>query len=242
MFKLLGSELYRLLHKKSMYVYFGALAAGYFIISFIRSGGFREESVVNDAMTMFSLLPALAGGFLFSAIYTDDLNSKKLISLVGYGVSKAVIVMTKFVLIALLGVIVFGLTPLYHCAIYTVLGQTITADMTAMIYAVSLKNLLAVVAYAALSGVVVYGLQRATFAIVTYLLLAFGVIGGLVSVALNTFAPKLLEYLISGISDKILLGLLTNSPLITPFIEYVIYVLISLALSVVAFYRKEMEF
>ena len=242
MFKLLGSELYRLLHKKSMYIYFGALAAGYFIISFIRSGGFREESVVNDAMTMFSLLPALAGGFLFSAIYTDDLNSKKLISLVGYGVSKAVIVMTKFVLIALLGVIVFGLTPLYHCAIYTVLEQTITADMTAMIYAVSLKNLLAVVAYAALSGVVVYSLQRATFAIVTYLLLAFGVIGGLVSVALNTFAPKLTEYLMSGISDKILLGLMTNSPLAIPFVEYIAYVLISLALSVVAFYRKEMEF
>ena len=242
MLKLLDSELYRLLHKKSMYVYFGALAAGYFIISFIRSGGFREESVVNDAMTMFSLLPALAGGFLFSAIYTDDLNSKNLISLVGYGVSKAVIVMTKFVLIALLGVIVFGLAPLYHCAIYTLLGQTVTADMMAMIYAVSLKNLLAVMVYAALSAIVVYGLQRATFAIVTYLLLAFGVIGGLVSVMLNTFAPKLTEYLISGITDKILLGLLTGSPLFMPLVWYMAYVLVSLVLSVVAFYRKEMEF
>jgi len=193
-------------------------------------------------MTMFSLLPALAGGFLFSAIYTDDLNSKKLISLVGYGMNKAIIVMTKFVLTALLGVVVFVLAPLYHCAIYTLLGQTITADMTAMIYAVSLKYLLTVLAYAALSGVVVYGLQRATFAIVTYLLLAFGIIGGLVSVMLNTFAPKLTEYLMSGISDKILLGLITGSPLIAPFFEYMIYVLICLALSVVVFYRKEMEF
>jgi len=242
MLKLLESEIYRLLHKKSMYIYFGALAAGYFIISFIRSGGFREESVVNDAMTMFSLLPALAGGFLFSAIYTDDLNSKKLISLVGYGVSKAIIIMTKFVLIALLGVTVFGIAPLYHCAIYIILGQTITADMIAMIYAVSVKNLLTVLAYAALSGVVVYGLQRATFAIVTYLLLAFGVIGGLVSVAINTFAPKLTEYLMPGISDKILLALITDTPLAMPLIEYTIYVLVSLALSVVAFYRKEMEF
>jgi len=242
MLKLLSAELYRLLHKKSMYIYFGALAAGYFIITFIRSGGFKEESVVNDAMTMFSLLPALAGGFLFAAIYTDDLSSKKLITLVGYGVSKATIVITKFVLIALLGVIVFGITPLYHCAVYTVLGQTITVDMTAMIYAVSLKNLLVVLAYAALSAIVVYGLQRATFAIVTYLLLAFGVIGGLVSVALNTFAPNLTEYLMSDISDKILLSLITNSPPAMPLIRYIVYVLISLALSAVAFYRKEMEF
>jgi len=38
MFKLICGEIFRLLHKKSLYIYFGALAAGYFIIAFIRSG------------------------------------------------------------------------------------------------------------------------------------------------------------------------------------------------------------
>ena len=242
MLKLLHGEIYRLLHKKSLYVYFAALAAGYFILAFIRSGGFKEGTVLSDAMTLFTLLPALAGGFLFAAIYTDDLNSKNLISIVGYGVQKVTIIVSKFILMALFGTVVFGLVPLYHCAIYTVLGQTVTSDMTAMVCAVSLKYLLTALAFAALSGIVVYGLQRTTFALVSYLLLAFGVIGSLVSVALNMYAPSLTEYLMSGLTNRIFLGMMSGGPLALPLFEYVIYVLIGLALSAIAFFRKEMEF
>jgi len=242
MHKLIRGEIYRLLHKKSLYIYFAALAAGYLMLAFIRSGGFKEESVLSDAMTLFSLLPALVGGFLFAAVYTDDLNSKNLISLVGYGVNKATIIITKFFLMALFSAAIFVVVPLYHCAVYAVLGQPVTASVVATVCAVSVKYLLASIAFAALSGIVVYGLQRSTFAIVSFLLLAFGVVGSLVSVALNTFAPSLTRHLMSGISDAILLGLLGGSPLSMPVVEYVIYVLIGLALSVIVFFRKEMEF
>ena len=241
-FKLICGEIYRLLHKKSMYIYFGALAAGYFIIAFIRSGGFGDGSAVSDAMSLFSLLPALAGGLLFAAVYTDDLNSKNLITLVGYGKNKAVIITAKFALMLLFGVVIFGIAPLYHCAVYIVLGQTVTADMTAMVCALSLKYLLTTLAFAALSGIVVYGLQRATFAIVTFLLLAFGVAGSLVSLALNTFAPGLTAYLMSAITDRILINMLSGVSLAQPVIEYIVYVLIGLALSILAFFKKEMEF
>ena len=242
MTKLLRGEIYRLLHKKSMYFYFCALAAGYFAIAFIRSGGFGEGSVVSDAATMFSLMPALAGGFLFSAVYTDDLNSKILISLVGYGVNKFTIVLAKLILTALSGSLIFGLAPVYHCAVYALLGQPVTTGMAATIYAISLKYLLVTLAYAALSGIVVYGLQRATFAIVTFLLLAFGVVGSLVSVVLNTFAPGLTGHLVPGVTDRILLGLIGGSSSALPVAEYIAFVLAGLALSATAFYRKEMEF
>jgi len=242
MLKLMRGEIYRLLHKKSLYIYFASLAAGYLILAFIRSGGFKDESAVNDAMSLFSLLPALAGGFLFAAIYTDDLNSKNLISLVGYGVNKTAIIITKMILMAIFSIVIFGLVPVYHCAVYTILGRTVTADMAATIIAVSLKSLLTTIAYAVLSGTVVYGLQRATFAIVSYLLLSFGVIGSLLSVALNTFAPGLLMYLMSSITDAILLGLRSGGPLVLPVIEYIIYVIFGLSLSTIVFFRKEMEF
>jgi len=225
-----------------MYIYFGALAAGYFIIAFIRSGGFSEGSAVSDAMSLFSLLPALAGGFLFAAIYTDDLNSKNLITLVGYGINKAAVITSKFTLMLLFSVVIFGIAPLYHCVIYSVLGQTVTADIAATVCVLSLKYLLTSLAFAALSGIVVYGLQRATFAIVTFLLLAFGVVGSLASVALNTFAPNLAVHLMSGITDRILTGILNDGLMATTVAEYIVYVLIVLALSVLAFYRKEMEF
>jgi len=242
MFKLMSAELYRLLHKKSLYIYFTALAAGYFIIAFIRSGGFDENSVLADAMTLFTLLPALAGGFLFAAVYIDDLSSKNLITLVGYGVNKLTIIFVKFILMALFGLVLFGLAPLYHFAVYAILGRPVTAEIAATVCAASLKYLLTALAFAALSGVVTYGLQRATFAIVTYLLLSFGVVGGLVSTVLNTFAPSLSGFLMSAISDRILLGMLGSGPLVLPVAEYVVYVLAGLVLSAVAFFRKEMEF
>ena len=242
MHKLISGEIYRLLHKKSMYAYFAALAAGYFILAFIRSGGFNGESVVSDAMTMFSLLPALAGGFLFAAIYTDDLNSKNLITLVGYGVKKATVIIAKFLLAALFGAVVYWLVPIYHILVYSLLGQTVTADAAAMVYAVSLKYLLVTLAYSALSGIVAYGLQRATFAIVTYLLLAFGVVGSLLAVALRTFAPGLAEHLVSAITDGILLGVISGARAAMPVLEYIVYLLAGLALSAIAFNHKEMEF
>jgi len=242
MFDLFRGELYRLLRKKSLYIYFGALAAGYFALAFIRSGGFKEESVTGDALTMFSMLPALAGGVLFTAVYTDDLNSKNLISLAGFGLSRATIVIVKFILIALFGTVVFGLAPVYHCAVYAVFGRTATAGMAGVICAVSLKHLLATLAFSAVSGIVVYGFQRATFAIVSYLLLAFGVIGSLIAVALNTFAPGLTRHLISGVTDRILADILSGGTPVLPLIEYTIYILVAVALSVVVFSRKEMEF
>jgi len=235
MFSLIRSEIYRLLRKKSLYIYFGVLAVGYFVLVLIRSSGLRESSIVSDALILFALLPALAGGFLFAAIYTDDLNSKNLISLVGFGVPKATIIIAKFLLMTLFGIIIFGLVPLYHCAVYAAFGQKATSDMVAMIFAASLERLLAVLAFGVLSGVVVYGLQRATFAIVSYLLLAFGVIGSLLSLALDSFAPDLVEHLISGITNRIFVGMISGGSIIMPIIEYIISVLVAVALSLIAF-------
>ena len=242
MLRLIHGEIYRLLHKRSLFIYFGALALGYLVLAFIRSGGFSEDSIVNDALSLFVLLPALVGGFLFAAIYTDDLNSRNLISLVGSSTGKATIIVAKFVLMALFGVVLFGLAPLFHMGVYALFGQTATIEMARILFAVCLKYLLASLAFAALSGIVVYGLQRTTFAIVTYLLFAFGVVGGLISVALNMFAPSLVAHLVTGITDRILLALIGGGTLLVPVVEYVIYLLVAVALSYLVFSRKEMEF
>ena len=242
MLKYMRGEIYRLLHKKSMYLFFAALAVGYFLINYIRSGGFQADSIRDEALNLFNYLPVLAGGFLFSAIYTDDLNAKNLISLVGFGLGKAKLVISKFILMTLFSAVVFGLTPLFHCAVFRLFGWTATAETWALLYAVSIKFLLMTVAFSVLSGVVVYGLQRTTFAIVSYVLLAFGIVSGLLATALKSFAPGLTKYLVAGISDKMLAGLLGGGSLALPVIEYILYVAIAAALSALAFYKKEMEF
>jgi len=236
MLKLIHGEIYRLLHKKSVYIYFCSLAVGYFLLAFIRSGGFREGSILNDAMNFFFFLPALAGGFLFSAIYTDDLTSKNLTMLVGFGINKAKIAAAKYILMLFSCIVVFGLAPVFHFAVYAALGCTAAGALTA-VYMLSLKYLLMSLAFAALSGVAVYGLQRVTFSIVLYILFAFNIIGGLLATAITPFAPNFAAHLISGVTDRIILG-----GQVAPVIEYTLYTAIALILSVAAFYKKEMEF
>jgi len=247
MLKYLRGELYRLLHKKSLYIYFGALALGYFLVAFIRSGGFGEQSVLGDAANLFTFLPALAGGFLFAAVYTDDLNAKSLATLVGFGMGKTKIVLAKLCLMTLLSAAAFGLVPLFHCGVYSMLGCAPGAGDWAMLYALALKFLLSTLAFAVLSGVMVYGTQRVTFAVVLYILLAFNVVSGLAAAVLNldfvtSFAPNLSSHLMSGISDRIFIALTGGSSMIRPAVEYVIYVVIAAALSIVVFHKKEMEF
>jgi hypothetical protein len=247
MINLINGEIYRLIHKRSMYVYFLSLAAGYSIVAFIRSGGFNEQAIVNDALNFFGFLPALAGGFLFAAIYTDDLNAKNLITLVGFGVGKIKIVLAKTILMAMLGAVAFALAPLLLFATHALFGWAASASTMSTIYAISLQYFLVAIGYSALSGIAVYGIQRATFAMVLYILLSFNIIGNLITVFLSNMvggaaARVLAARLMSGIAGRIFAGIIGGSPPVVPFIEFFVYVAIALAGSVMAFDKKEMEF
>jgi len=238
---LLRADVYRLVRKKSLYLYFAGLGVAYALLTYIRSGGFTPESVTSDAMTFFTLLPALAGGALFAAVYTDDLGSRALITLVGSGVRKPVIVVTKAVLLAIGTALVFAVVPVVHAGLYAALGYPPTGAWT-LLYAIAVKFWLTTVAFAVLAGIVVYGFQRATFGIVTYLLLGFGVVSGLVGAGLRSFAPDLAAYLMSGITDRVLLALTGDGGLTWPLVEYGVYIGLAGVVSAVVFGRREMEF
>ena len=247
MLRLINGEIYRLLHKRSMYIYFALLAACYALLAFVRSGGFDAGSVVRGANTFFEYLPVLVGGFLFAAVYTDDLNSKNLISLVGFGMGKTKIVIAKFIMMAVFCAVAFGLAPLLLYGVHAALGWTASADAVAAVYTLSFKQCLVSVGFAALSGIAVYGLQRATFAIVAYVLLAFGIVSGLVSWILNSgfvsaVFPGLSPHLMAGITGRIYTAATNGEPFILPAIEYLVYVAAAIALSALAFNKKEMEF
>ncbi|GHV11190.1 hypothetical protein FACS1894219_01950 [Clostridia bacterium] len=248
MFNYIKGEIYRILHKKSMYIYYGIFAVLYFIIVFVFSKKvYTTESIINDAENYFTFLPVIVGGYFFAALYTDDLSSKNLTTLVGYGLSKLKIVLSKFLLMTFFSAVIIGLIPVLMAGIYAIFGVSPTAAVMGEIYIYALTALMKTVAFAALSGIVVYGIQRNTFAIVLYVALAFGIVSQLVSLLLNTaivkgIAPGLDKYLMSGITIRLQVSLLLNEPDLWIFAEYAIYAAIALALSTLAFRKKELEF
>jgi ABC-type transport system involved in multi-copper enzyme maturation permease subunit len=242
MLRLIRADLYRLLHKKSLFLYFGGLAICYIAIAYIRSGGFDQQTVASDALTLFTLSPALIGGFLFTAVYTDDLNAKALITLVGSGLGKNRILLAKTILMATLGLLAFALLPVFHVAVYALLGIVANASQLAILYAAALNYLLLTLAYATFSSIVVYGLQRPVFAVLTYFLLAFGVVQILLVAIINVLDLAVYEHLLPGITSRIMTSLLIGSPPLWPVAEYAGYLVVALAICAVAFHKKEMEF
>jgi hypothetical protein len=157
------------------------------------------------------------------------------------------IVLAKLIITALLGSAVFAIVPLFLFAVHTAFGYAAAASVMTTIYIVSCKYLLMTLAYSALSGIAVYGSQRATFAIVLYILLSLNVIGGLLTVLFanmlgQALAPVLISRLMSGITDRIMAGMTGAIPLPLPIVEYIIYVSVAVILSILAFKKKEMEF
>jgi len=241
MLKLLHGEVYRLVRKRSMYIYFAVLFIGYCMLIFVRSGGFDAESVVSDS-SYFSFFTALAGAFLFSAIYTDDLNSKNLITLVGYGLSKTTIVLAKFILAVVFSGVFFALLVGVHCAMYAAFGFAPTGRDVGWVFAFGLKYCLMTVVFMTLSSIVAYGFQRTTFALVAYILFGFSIVTSLIKAANSVLKLNLTDWLASTLTDNITLGILTGDVKITPILGYAAYLIVAVALAAVAFNRKEMEF
>lgn len=242
---LFKGEAYRLFHKRNMYLYLGAVFIGYLLIAFMRSGGFTASSVVDDAGNLFQLMPALLGGYFFTSLYSDDLTSKNLITLVGYGTSRTRIVLTKLALMALFTAASFAVLVGLHLGIYALLGAAATGPAIHAVLAFAVQAALATLGFAAVASVVVYGLQRPTFAVVTYFMLAFSVVAMLINAATSMLNIDLSGHLISGTTSQIMAGLVVPGAagsIMAPGLELLGYLALATAAALYLFKNREMEF
>jgi ABC-type transport system involved in multi-copper enzyme maturation permease subunit len=247
MFSLIRAEIYRVLHKRSFYIYFGVLAVLYAMFVVIRLSSLGVDSVGDDASKMFTFLPVLVGGYLFATLFNDDLSSKNLSTLIGFGISKAKIVLAKLLLLVGFGTLIFGLAPLFMNFVYALLGFANTGESLGIAYAYALTGLMATVAYAAIAAIAVYGLQRATFAIVLFIILTLGQVDQLVMMLfqldfLANLVPDIMNHLLTGITTTVRNDILVGGNALGALTEYGVYIVVATALSVVAFNKKELEF
>jgi ABC-type transport system involved in multi-copper enzyme maturation permease subunit len=242
-----GGEVYRLFHKRSMYIYFGVLALGYLLLTFFRAHTFGYGSVLTDAENLYLYLPPLVGGFLFAAVFTDDLNSKNITTLVGFGLSKAAIVVAKFLLVLLFSAICYALVMLLTWLIHAAFGWPASADMMVVVGKYAFKQLLTTVVFAAIASIFVYGFLRTTFALVFYLLFVLSVFGALLArlFSLDFFMkiiPNLANYLPDSLIDQLSEGMIAGSFPIGPSIGCALYIVVSIVIAIIIFSRRELEF
>lgn len=258
MLNYVSGEFYRLIRKKNMYLWAGIIALGYMALTYIRSSGLENSSMATDILDLSQWFPILIGGYLFISVYIDDLQARNLTTLIGFGLSKTTIIIAKLIVMALFSLVALALFILVIIGTYWVLGfdvttavpDTIAGGQLGLIGAVVVKNLGLILGFSALSSIIAYGFQQPTFATATYFALATGLIGSLFATAFNldfikSSLPHLADnVLLSNISDRLMLGMITPSGdnLVTPIIEIVLFIALATIVAIIVFTRKEVEF
>jgi len=250
--KYIGGEIYRVLHKRGLYI----LLFIYFALSAVMIAVANAmlddvESLLSGVEALFSLMPFVIGGYLFSSFYCDDLSAKNLPTLIGFGIRRRTIVLSKLLLTLLFAGVFCVLFPLFVTAVLLLLGVAEPAllfEFAAQGFsALSVKALMEILGYVSVAAIVVYGLQRPTISVVAFLLIAMGVVGQLIGTVLNLnavtrVAPGLSNHQLSMITIRVLTGMMEGGPVAAPLLEFVVYIAVATTLTILAFRAKELEF
>lgn len=240
------AEIFRILSKKSLYLCWLALLAAFAVMMAIQYGGrvpMAESSIIMQGKTLFSLMMAIVGGcFLFFTVYTDDLGAKTLPALIGFGKKRSGIVFSKLIVMTLFTVAMFVLTLFAFLWLFSAMGYAVGGGVTEAMWKLVLEKTLTVVAFAAISSVVVYGTQKTALSVVLFAMLSTGFVSQLL---INFLDSSLMQGVAGGLSRYTIMPIIETAMADTTFaafLPYAIYLGVFVTLSIVAFDRKELEF
>ncbi|WP_461246820.1 hypothetical protein [Treponema sp. R6D11] len=235
MLNYIKADLYRIFSKKSLYIVFASFLALFLIAIYVQSGSMTNGRVSTLEDYIFMFLNIILGIYLFNTIYNDDLNARSLPSLIGFGIKRSVIIISKFIIAIIISAVLYFLVSLCFYFVISLMGFAVNIVGLAQIVLASLFKLLALFSVA---SVVVYGTQKASVSIVAFVLLITGFVSQMLLLILNQMGfDKLYNYSIGPITTS-----LVNNPSVNAAVPYLIYVIFFIALSIFAFKKKDLEF
>lgn len=238
MFNYIKSEFYRILNKKSMYIFLGICMIGYIIITLMRIKEMTDASIIGEANFVFTFVSILGGGFMFATIYNDDLTAKTLIPLIGFGEKRIIIAISKIIITIILMSILLISALIAFYLIFTLIGFNVETNILKELY----PQFLLTIAYSIVASVLVYGTQKATISIVAFVLLSTGFISQLLLMLLES---NLIKNLIGDVARFTIYPIvikLVDKVNIQTIIPYLIYIIVIIVLSIITFKKKELEF
>lgn len=246
MLNYLTAELNRIMSKKSVWLYFIVCFIFYALITFVSNSRLTNDSVLGDAMTLFSLLPLFAGTMLFSIVYNDDLTARTLPQIVGFGLPRYTIIIVKTLILTIITAVVFMIGATLYNGLYFILGVN-TLENAIKSLSLLISPFLQIIGYSMIASIVVYGTQRATMAVIAFLVFALNIVPQLLSMFLassfvtgiiGNITPYLMTSVINSIGHNAIAG--NTNP--ADIVGLTLYIVGFILLAVFIFNKKEMEF
>lgn len=245
MINLIKADLYRYSKKKSLLILLGLFST---LLLFVYFQVNNKDTSVMFMTELINMSPMLIGIYLFSIIYGDDLRAKSSQSSIGFGYSRASIIISKL----LSGIIMTGLIFIYVIMNYSLMALifnlTISSDIrTTMTYNFIL-SLISIITFFSMASILTFFTQKSTVGIITYILLASGFIN---NILVLIFKLEIFKSLFKNINDFTLTNsintisrlLNTQQPLtVQPVLTVISFLVISTIMSVFIYKNVELEF
>lgn len=241
MISYIKADIYRIFNKLKMYRYFGILTILFLILMYIQkdSGG---ERIVAMSDFIFSLVALFGGCYMFNTIYNDDINAKTLPSLIGFGINRITIIISKFILTIVLNLLMFCLFSLVFIIVLIILNTTLSNELLTIIFETAINNYLLVIVYSTIASIFVYGFQKASVSLVIFILLLTSFFTTIFLLITNIQVIKDIIGDVNNLFIDSLVPQIVQEKNITDIIIYIVYVLISIVISTIAFNKKDLEF
>ncbi|MBO6107931.1 MAG: hypothetical protein J6P16_00835 [Eubacterium sp.] len=218
-----------------------ALFVMYFPTTGNRSNNFYIA--VGAGAGLSSLLIAIP---VFLAVFSDDFRSHAMQTAIGFGLSRTKLIVARYL---------EALVLIAECCIYInitelVMGMIANVDMKTIgeLCKDTWISLTPTMCYVAISMLIVYSMQSATFALVMYIIFNTGVISGILAgiSAVIPFIRKNNIHLEWILPDQLINGLALNPEYNYGYaiwgVVVIVFILIPVWLSTVIFKNKELEF
>ena len=238
MLNFIKADMFRVLKKKSFVVLTAIVFAAYAITLFISLK--KDPELIELVSGLLSTAAILLIGIpAFIGVFTDDFNSKAMQTIIGFGVSRRRLVLSRYCEYLVILAQAFALISLMALIMVAVSGHV--ADSGAL-FAQLWKNYLVVAMCVSIAIIIVYGAQNTTFGLVVFIALAADLLS-LVLTALS-FVPFFSKHNIDPsliLPSNIIREAIDNGKPAF-FIAAICYIVVPLVLSIKLFEKKELEF
>ena len=248
MFNYFKSEIWRLTHKRSSFMYYVFLIFIYIIsILFLAIQDlYTPNTLLESAQSIISLLPVFVGTQVFLAVYGDDLKDRMLIKIIGTGLHRLAYLLVKTVMFILYSAIVFLILGAVYLISFMIAGGhlAVYAQDIQSIAVMGIITYLKTLAFSQIAAAFLFCFQKTVPALVLFLTLIMGVVLFVFNIMAYVFPiiEKFTNYSVSTLSQNAQTMWINFRQFDTSFIIGItIYIVLAFASQIMIFKNRDIK-
>lgn len=251
MFNYIRSELYRISHKKSFYLFYGILTLGFLgVMAISQITDFRGESLVQFAYLLISMSIVIVGTQVFITVYNDEISAHTLASIIGQGISRTVIILSKIIVMFITTLVAYIWLGLVFFAMYLVINKGFPAtdfSYLSKILVLGMIAVLVVVGFASITSIVTYGFQKTSISVTFMVLVMTNFFDSMLSLlssigVIHDLFGDLSRFTFMTAQANLTNGILVNTINTGAVLQMAAWFIGSIIVAVLVFRKKELEF